>query len=325
MSLARRFITTSSLLFTLSLSSAAFAQTPAAGQDPAAARQFALDGIAAAQRNDWATVIDRFEQAEQRFHAPVHMRFLAIAYERTHRLMDSANMWRRLAGEQLAPTAPQPFRDAVLEAQRELPRVETLLGRVQIDWTGNPPGATFLLDGHAVTTTELSQPRWVEPGEHRVEGHANGMVDFTRTLTVAAGTTERIPVSFTPAVTETHIETPVEPQTRTVFRPNPLRTVGLVVGGVGVAALLGGVVTGLMANSAFSTLERDCPNRACATSAQLDGASRVSSLATVTNIFLVGGGVLAAGGAILFAVSPPRAEQVRVSFSPTGAQLAVQF
>lgn len=328
MSLVRRTAATLSLACVMSFGATSWAQTP--GQDPVAARQFAMEGIAASQRSDWPTVISRFEQAEQRFHAPVHMRYLAVAYERSNRLLDAANMWRRLAAEQLAPTAPQPFRDAVAEAQRELPRIEGRLGRVQIDWPGSPQGATFELDGTAIATTNLSTAQWVEPGAHRVTAHATGRPDVSRSVDVAAGATVRVPVAFAAAVavvdTE-HNDLNVAPQTTTVVRPNSLRTVGFVIAGVGAAATIGGVITGVMASSAFSTLETNCPNRMCTTMAQLDDASKVNGLATVTNALLIGGAALVVGGVVLAAVSGPRVETipVRVSLTPVSGSLTVNF
>jgi hypothetical protein len=75
----------------------------------------------------------------------------------------------------------------------------------------------------------------------------------------------------------------------------PLRTVGFVTAGVGAAALVGGVVTGLLARSAESDAKDACNGKICPTSAESDFDS-ASSLATMSNVFFIGGGVLAAAG-----------------------------
>jgi hypothetical protein len=75
----------------------------------------------------------------------------------------------------------------------------------------------------------------------------------------------------------------------------PLRTVGFVTAGVGAAALVGGVVTGLLARSAESDATGACSGKVCPTSAESDFDS-ASSLATMSNVFFIGGGVLAAAG-----------------------------
>jgi hypothetical protein len=77
---------------------------------------------------------------------------------------------------------------------------------------------------------------------------------------------------------------------------SPLRTVGFVTAGVGVAAIVGGVVTGLMARSAETDAISTCDeDNVCPESAEADFDS-ASSLATVTNVLFIGGGVLAAAG-----------------------------
>jgi hypothetical protein len=82
---------------------------------------------------------------------------------------------------------------------------------------------------------------------------------------------------------------------------SPLRLVGFIAAGVGGAALVGGVVTGLMAKSADKKATDACTNGVCPRSAEKDFDS-ASSLATVTNVLFIGGGVLAAAGVGLIIV-----------------------
>jgi len=76
---------------------------------------------------------------------------------------------------------------------------------------------------------------------------------------------------------------------------SPLRTVGFVTAGVGGAALIGGVITGLMAKGKESEALDQCEGNNCAPAAE-ESFDSASSLATVTNVLLIGGGVLAAAG-----------------------------
>lgn len=82
---------------------------------------------------------------------------------------------------------------------------------------------------------------------------------------------------------------------------SPLRLVGFIAAGVGGAALVGGVVTGLMAKSKDKKATDACADKVCPTSAEKDFDS-ASSLATVTNVLFIGGGVLAAAGVGLIIV-----------------------
>jgi hypothetical protein len=99
---------------------------------------------------------------------------------------------------------------------------------------------------------------------------------------------------------------PVLPASLPEQNPEPhhggaLRTVGFVGLGVGGAAIVGGVITGLMAKSKESSATDQCHARVCPTKAESDFDS-AHSLATVTNVLFIGGGVLAAAGVTLVIV-----------------------
>jgi hypothetical protein len=305
--------------------SSATGATPEANRNQA--RQLATEGIAAQQRREWPTVIDRFERAEQLFHAPVHLRFLAEAYEQTAppRLVAAAETWRRLSQEQLPADAPEPFRQAVALAQRELPRIEARLGRVVIEANGAAANAVVMIDGQPVPSSAFGSPRLVEPGSHHVTANLPEHQPIERDVQVNAGATERFPLEFT-AVSRV-VETPVAvvPTTRVVTTPNPLRTVGFITAGVGVAAVIGGAIAGVMAQSEFSDLEAACPNQMCATQADLDRRNSVDSMATASTGLLVAGGVLTAAGVVLVIVGKPRQETVRVGFTGSALQLTATF
>jgi hypothetical protein len=140
----------------------------------------------------------------------------------------------------------------------------------------------------------------------------------THTLTASSsnGKQERWEVSVTPGRTLEHrfefaeapaavvapppppepAAPPPQPQEPPKSKASPLRTVGFVTAGVGVAAIVGGVITGVMANSAEADATGSCDeNKVCPSSAE-DDFDKASSLATVTNVLLIGGGVLAAAG-----------------------------
>lgn len=353
-----KMVRTLPLLAALAVSSASgvsFAQstiplgpTNPSPADRQAARNFAIQGIAADQRSDWSTSLERFVQAEQLFHAPIHLRFIARALEHTNppRLVECAEVWRRLSQEPLAADAPAPFRDAVAEARRELPRVEAVLGRLRVE--GNVADARVEVDGQPFAGVP-GAPHWVMPGPHRIVAHRAGAPDFEQTVTVAQGAQQVVMVTFAGSSTvastgNVGLSTPPPPDpnggvtapppdpnagsnlmTRIVYHPSPVRTAGFVIAGVGVAAAIGGVVTGLMANGAYSDLEAACPQRMCTTQSDLDRVDSVNTLAGLTNALLIGGGVLTAAGVVMIVVGKPRAETVQVSTAGAGLRLTVHF
>lgn len=100
------------------------------------------------------------------------------------------------------------------------------------------------------------------------------------------------------------------------------KTIGLIVGGVGVAGLAVGAITGLMASSAKS--ERDgllkdngctkpegSDTQVCSSTLRADVQKNINdkqssaeTLATVSTIGFIAGGVLVVGGAVLFFTAP---------------------
>jgi hypothetical protein len=74
-----------------------------------------------------------------------------------------------------------------------------------------------------------------------------------------------------------------------------LRTVGFVTLGVGGAALIGGAVAGLISNGQESDARALCRSNDCPESSR-DKFDSAGSTATIANVLLIGGGVLAATG-----------------------------
>jgi hypothetical protein len=323
-------LSAAALLGPLSLASTSYAQPAAQTSDEAnrtEARRLALEGVAAQGRADWPTVIDRFERAEQLFHAPVHLRFLAIAYERSTppRMVLAAETWQLLSQEQLDSNAPQPFRDAVAEAQRELARFDTRLGHLVIEVPTDVQGAAVTVNGEAYASSRYNTPRFVEAGELHIAATVPGRQPFERTVTLAPGATERVQIAPPPLPQVVEAPPPPQPRTVTVMRSNPLRTVGIITASVGGAVLIGGVVSGLMASSEFDTLQSECPMNRCPTAQALSRRDSVDSLATTSTALYVTGGLLVAAGVALFFIGAPREETVTVSVGPRSAGLTLRF
>jgi hypothetical protein len=112
-----------------------------------------------------------------------------------------------------------------------------------------------------------------------------------------------------------------------------LQAVGLVMGGVGVAALIGGTVTGILGANKQSALNAKCPDHVCTyrTRAEEDSfnsdKSALKTYGAATTALLIGGGVLTATGITLFiAGGSKHSESVSLvtQFGPFGGSIAAR-
>lgn len=102
-----------------------------------------------------------------------------------------------------------------------------------------------------------------------------------------------------------------------------MKTAGYVAAGVGGAMILGGVITGLMSKSKESSVKDKCRGTVCPESAKSDYDS-AKSLATITNVLLIGGVVAAGAGGTLIVLSGKKetaGAPPRLAITPTGAGL----
>ena len=186
---------------------------------------------------------------------------------------------------------------------------------------GNSAGITLTSASADIDVTDSRAGSSAPPQSYRLEGGKLGLRlrAGTHTLTAThAGKTLRWEVALSPGRTDAHDFDFSEKPTALAAAPaaaagpaappppalppepapsssSPVRTAGFVTGGVGVAALVGGVVVGLMAKGKESDAESMCRGTVCPESAQSKFDS-AKSLATLSNVFVIGGSALTAAG-----------------------------
>lgn len=302
-------------------------------EDKATARELAKEGIAAEESGDCATAIDRLERAESLYHAPPHLQFLARCYAKTGRLVDATETWRKLTLETLPPGSPAAFKDAVAEANTELPKLEPRLARLTMKSSQKYEGFVAEVDGKAWPSAALDVPRVMDPGKHVVRARATGYKTSEQTIELDEGKSASVTITLEagadPGPSPSASSSASAAPTSTPPPSTTLRTVGFVTTGVGIAALIGGAVTGLVASSKFKQLETDCPDRKnCRLPDLAQRTDSIKTLSTTTNVLLIGGGILAAVGVTLILISPAKAAQspavsLQVSPLPAGGYVAL--
>jgi len=124
----------------------------------------------------------------------------------------------------------------------------------------------------------------------------------TWSVVLGAGDTKSFTFQFAPPAPEpapAAAAAQAEPEAER--RPSPLRTAGFITGGVGIAALIGGIVTGVLTMQMESDAQAQCIGTICPEDAEEDFQA-ASDMAMLTNVLFISGGVLTATGVTLVIV-----------------------
>ena len=199
------------------------------------------------------------------------------------------------------------------EARKRAEILEPRLSTITLLPPPRSAGVRVWVDGVEVPAPEWGKPRPYDVGPHEVIAQDQAGAR-RRSSVVIAGEAARLTAP---------IEVAAAPAPAPVIGPPPagakdegsssLRTAGLVVGGLGIAGLVTGTVTGIVALGASSDLKGACasyPQCPASQRAELtDLDDKAHTFATVSTIAIVAGAVLVTTGALLYFVSPPSRTQ----------------
>lgn len=245
-------------------------------------------------------------------------------------------------------------RDRETIAEEHEAALEPLLSRLTLHvdaGTAALAGLTITRDGVRVGEPAWGVPGPLDPGDHVIVATAPGKRKWTKTVTLGAradAQTISVPLLEDagsaaaggppppPATAKAHSrgaeDVPGAPResasqdvgTSIASEGPPLRTIGIVTGGLGV---LGLGVSGFFALRATSlngesNADGHCTSRGCDDAGYAKRKDAVSAATTAT-VSLVAGSVLTVVGATLFIVGGPRSPSARVSATPVvGANAA---
>ncbi len=171
-----------------------------------------------------------------------------------------------------------------------------------------PPGTEVEYDGEPLPSTTLGVAHPFDPGPHRFTvklptGEARG-----QNVTLAEAERRQL-------VLELPASSGSGPEPEPDGDGTNLRTWAYVVGGVGAANLVVGLITGAVVLSDKSTIEDNCDDTACNTTGKetADSAQDVAMVSTVT--FAIGLAGLAAG-TVLWLVAPGEKEPAEAGWRP---------
>jgi len=276
--------------------------SPVARAGSAEAEAAFREGRKAVQAGDWATACARFAESERIEPAPGTLLNLADCEEHTGHLV-SAHEHFGVA----ASGFPRNDTRRALALSREA-QLDKRIVRLTLRLAPSAPADAVVHEGDAIVpTSALGSPMLVDPGPLALIVTAPGHVDRPYTLslhdgdqveqTLEAGDVVAVsaPAAAAPAAPSSEMApAPVVPPPTSSGR----RTIGFVLGGIGLAGLGTGAVTGLLALDRASTVKSHCPGLACDPQG-LSAASQGQWLAPTSTVAFIAGGVLVAGGAYL--------------------------
>jgi hypothetical protein len=172
------------------------------------------------------------------------------------------------------------------------------------------PSTSVRVDGDEVPPEILARGSVaLAPGPHHVEVFAPGTSPRIADAVGKAGERRPLvlafdadaPVTTAPPAPQATLESPESPPAE---RGSSQRTLAYVVGGVGVASLAAGAVTGIVAASKKSTLDSESKDSSIGAARFYDDRSSAKTFATASTITLAAGGGLLLVGSILFFTAP---------------------
>ncbi len=289
------------------------------GSEIATRHELLDQAMSAREQNDHARALDLAERAGQ-IRMTASLRYFIAEEQASLSLVTDALATAETCVREVGREQVSRNRNAVeANCRRLADQLRARTGFVIISFPNVPTHATVTIAGHPVATHLWGVPYVVGAGrvivEARAEGHAayheEILVPPTRTMNVeirlaspsitSSGTAVVPPRSTTPVTSPAAV--PIVP--RLARQPTTVRTrtvrspLGLVIGSLGLAGLAAGIGTGLYANAEYDEFrvncvsQQRCPDRASA-------PDNIRMLETISNISLIGGGVLLATGAILY-------------------------
>jgi len=202
-------------------------------------------------------------------------------------------------------------------------QIEPRVPRLRIVLTNAPDKTTVTQDGAPVRDALLGVSVPIDPGAHRIVVSAPDHTDRTYELTLAERDKQDLEVTVGPVLPRT-LTPPPPVVVRVQPKKSPLRTIGFVVGGVGLVSAATGGVFGVLAFMDNDKSNASCQGSVCTTQDAVNLHERAKTEALVADITLFGGVALVATGAVFYLLSRRHTEvQIVPSAGRTGAGLSL--
>lgn len=286
-----------------------------------------IQGRDALNRGEYATALILFRTSQELYPSPGTLLNLALCEERLGMLGSALQHFQEVV--RLLP----PGDDRVSIAKNGLATIEPRVPRLRIDLAkGAPQGTSLARDGAPLAASDVGKEVLLDPGKHIVVVRAPGRPDrhyevtlvegAREVLTVEPGRAPEIPVSDPNVGGPPRVGdgAPVNPGSGRApepgggagigapdtVRPEPsstLRTAGFIAGGVGIASIGVGAVTGILAFVKKGDVDSLCPREDICSEEGVEAERSGKAFATASTVAFAVGLAGVGAGAVLLVMS----------------------
>lgn len=261
------------------------------------ARNVAVTGREAFNVGDYETALALFRRAYALFPAPTIGLYEARTLEKLGLLIEAVETYSKLTRLPVSESAPLQFAEAIDAAREEGEALRARIPMLTLELRGasaEDPALAVTVNGSAMNAADLGRGQNINPGTYHIVAMLDGQQRASADVTLVPGQSRRVElnVAMTPLAAAAAPEgiASVELDSGSSRR---IPALAYVAGGIGIAGVATGVITGLMANDRYAEAEDLCENRSCV--AGTSGPDAVDAFRTWRLVSSVSYGVGAAG------------------------------
>jgi hypothetical protein len=263
------------------------------------ARALFEQGTQALESGDAKTAKEALSQAEELFHAPTTLLYLARAQVALGELLAARATYGKIVDEKLGPKASDAFKKAQKDAAEERTALDAKIPKLLVTTEPSaPPGLQVTMNGKPLEGIRLGELAEIDPGTYVFEAKADGLVSPKLTVNATPATTAEIKLVLQEVGKKLADQT-VEVRTSSDggWPAGKVASVPLLIAG-GALLATGGVFVGL---HFMKRADGDAAFEACPTCDEWQALDDQGTLFGNLGIgFLAGGGAAALSGLLMF-------------------------
>jgi hypothetical protein len=323
------------LALSLLLSSSSIALADPTASDKETARTLMTEARQKRDANDLKAALRAFQAADAIMHVPTTGYEVAKTQSMLGLLVEARDEALTIARATVKPGEPAPFAEARASAQKLADELEGRIPSIRVVVRNAPENVSVSIDGEALPSVAIGLPRRLDPGSHAVIAKA-GSSERRINVQVLEREAKEVPIDFGEAAAAStsnngSTSTVSTSTSTTIKTESPHKSpwlavgiTGLAVGGVGLAI---GAVTGTMSlTQTNDIIKNSCGGgTSCPASAE-PSITNARTLAMVSDISFIAGGVVAAAGLVFIVVAATakgdrQGRSTSTSSSSTSAEL----